>query len=364
MVNCVSSGIELQWLQQCHHIHNDMFFVCAAILFQSPLLFLTCVVATQALFVAMVGGWAECLEVGNPEPTDEAPALTLVNHLWWQLLSPYLKTAGNIISTYYAEDPEVYFKKQRNDRHLDFHELGYPQSGGRPHPHLLWPLCAQSFATCLTMWGIGFSKFGCGVPQHLSVGSSQRPLWSHWHRRFASWSIQDGSCSSQRAWKRSRVWKSCWRSVKHSWIDWGVHDWLQGSKGLRICSPVTCPQSQSTSWPWLLGLGLEGIRKRWLRPDRHRTHGLRILTHRTHGLRPMDLLGSLGIRKRWLRWDRHRTDGLREVARPTSNPWTSDLLGAHGNDFGALGWMECDFWTLKLVTGDFEIPWQVTSTSN
>ena len=144
MVNCVSSGIELQWLQQCHHIHNDMFFVCAAILFQSPLLFLTCVVATQALFVAMVGGWAECLEVGNPEPTDEAPALTLVNHLWWQLLSPYLKTAGNIISTYYAEDPEVYFKKQRNDRHLDFHELGYPQNWGTASPAFAMALvCPQ-----------------------------------------------------------------------------------------------------------------------------------------------------------------------------------------------------------------------------
>ena len=81
-----------------------------------------------------MGEWAECLEVGNPEPTDEAPALTLVNHLWWQLLSPYLKTAGNIISTYYAEDPEVYFKKQRNDRHLDFHELGYPQNWGTASP--------------------------------------------------------------------------------------------------------------------------------------------------------------------------------------------------------------------------------------
>lgn len=121
-----------------------MFFVCAAILFQSPLLFLTCVVATQALFVAMVGGWAECLEVGNPEPTDEAPALTLVNHLWWQLLSPYLKTAGNVISTYYAEDPEVYFKKQRNDRHLDFHELGYPQNWGTASPAFAMALvCPQ-----------------------------------------------------------------------------------------------------------------------------------------------------------------------------------------------------------------------------
>lgn len=121
-----------------------MFFVCAAILFQSPLLFLTCVVATQALFVAMVGGWAECLEVGNPEPTDEAPALTLVNHLWWQLLSPYLKTAGNVISTYYAEDSEVYFKKQRNDRHLDFHELGYPQNWGTASPAFAMALvCPQ-----------------------------------------------------------------------------------------------------------------------------------------------------------------------------------------------------------------------------
>ena len=332
MVSCVSSGIEFQWLQQCHHIHNDMFFVCAAILFQSPLLLFTCAVATQALFVAMMGGWAECLEVGNPEPTDEAPALRLVNHLWWQLLSPYLITAGNVISTYYAEDPEVYFKKQRNNRHLEFHELGYPQNWGTASPAFAMALVCPQLHYLSHMWGIGFSKFGCGVPQHLSVGSSQRPLWSHWRRRFASWSIQDGSCSSQWAWKRSRVWKSCWRSVKHSWIDWGVHDWLQGSKGtspVTHLSPVTCPQS--TSWSWLRGL----VSKESGRGDYDRID-----------IGPMDFeswpehqwiyLGALASGRGdydgidiepmdFERWpDRRRTHGLRIYLEPmamTSEPW-------------------------------------------
>lgn len=105
------------------------------ILFQSPWLFLTSLRGcNRALIVAMMDGWAKCLEVGNPEPTDEAPALTLINHLWWQIESPYLVEAGNIIGTYYAGDPEVYFKKERNERHLDFHALGYPQNWGTTSP--------------------------------------------------------------------------------------------------------------------------------------------------------------------------------------------------------------------------------------
>lgn len=75
------------------------------------------------------------LQLCTQEPGDRCPQLTLVNFIWWQLVSNSAALAGGILETYYAEWEEVYFKAQRSPLHLEFHNVSpYPARWGVASP--------------------------------------------------------------------------------------------------------------------------------------------------------------------------------------------------------------------------------------